>query len=191
MLACAHTLFSTRTAARQPALEDLLTPIYHLITSKSALQPSHFLHSTAAAFGRAGRRLTLTTRDPALAAIMTRLDILRTHMVEGMGQSEDLCDVVIALSAVATLIQLCGRFRNRRGCFLGHGDVAVSGSGRASPNVCRAQCDCACCVNALGSVAGSEGGGEGWLVLARRGAVCAGESHGTVVRGSRGGSGCV
>ncbi|KAJ4990770.1 C6 zinc finger domain-containing protein [Stagonosporopsis vannaccii] len=107
MLACAHTLFFVKTNTRQHTLSDLLTSMRCLVTSDSALRPSDFPHSTAAAFGHAAQLLTLTTHDPTLAAILTRLDTLPTRMAEALGRPEDLRDVVIALSAIATLISSC------------------------------------------------------------------------------------
>lgn len=108
MLACAHTTFSIKTTANQPTLDDLLTPMRRLVNSNSTLRPSDFPHSTSNAFGRAAHLLSLTTADPALAAILTRLDTLPARMAAAMGRpDEDVRDVVIVLSATATLVSSC------------------------------------------------------------------------------------
>jgi hypothetical protein len=80
-----------------------------LVRNGPSPRPSDFPHSSNAsdAFGRAAQLLNRTIYDPALSTVLQRLDTLPSRMASALGRPDDLRDVVIALSAIATLIDSC------------------------------------------------------------------------------------
>ena len=119
VVSCARVLYLIQTldpggiryekSGEPITLESLILPMRSLVGNGPSLRPSGFPYSNNAsdAFGRAAQLLNVTIHDPALSTVLQRLDTLPTRMASALGRPDDLQDVVIALSAIATLIDSC------------------------------------------------------------------------------------
>jgi len=93
-------------------LMSLVDSMRRLVTTTQPLQSSNlprteFENLQHDPFDRADQLMDMTVHEAGLSAILHRLNALPTLMAEVLGRPEDLRDVVVALSAITTLIDSC------------------------------------------------------------------------------------
>lgn len=82
-----------------------------LVTANTTLHPSDtgrtYTDSQVYVFGRVAQLLKMTRNNPALAELLERLNTLPARMAEALDEPESIRDVIVASSAIATLIDSC------------------------------------------------------------------------------------
>lgn len=112
ILQCA--LNTSRISSKTLTLDlmSLVDSMRRLVTTTQPLQSSNlprteFENLQQDPFDRAAELMDMTVHEAGLSVILHRLNTLPTRMAEALGRPEDLRDVVVALSAIATLIDSC------------------------------------------------------------------------------------
>lgn len=114
VMECTHALFLVKKHGALPTLEAFIAMMRRLVAPGVTLRPSDFRQTNGSdaedAFGRAARLMDTPVDDPILSTVLSRVSSLPTRMAEALGRPEGregLRPVIVALSAIATLIDSC------------------------------------------------------------------------------------